>query len=246
MRRISGAVIVIALASAVGALGFASSASSNTTTTTPVYVDHAWVPVITCATSTGLNETTPTTVASLRPLTLPSDLMGRVTFYTDAFAWVTPLLGPANWNCSVDEGADGTYGITIESPSGTPGNEFVSASSYGPCAGCVYAVVCPWLSKALRRSYQAGIGCRTLPARERVREVALSRDTSRGTFFITDPPGVSGSLTSTPSSHYESQGYVEYDIQRRQAFSLDCALPASMVDICHLVEAEFLSSKWGE
>jgi hypothetical protein len=247
MKRVMAAVAVVALVSPLGAFARPALASSPTTTTSvPVFTDYAWVPVVTCATSTGINETPPPVTERTRLLKVPSNLLGGVTFYTDAFRWVTPLVGPANWNCAVQEGADGTYGIMIQPPGSSSGREFISASSDGPCATCVYAVACPWLSKALRRSEGLGIACPKLPHRETDRVVSISRDTSAATIFITDPPGVSGSLTSAPSGRYASEGYVVYNVDQHEAFSMGCALPKGMADLCHLVEAEFIASKWGQ
>lgn len=248
MKRFTVVIAVIASTLALGTASLTSAASSSTTTSSsvPVYTDDAWVPVITCATSTGINETPSAAATKMRFLKIPSNLMGRVTFYADAFGRVKPLVGPANWDCSAEEGADGTYVLSIESPFGKSGNEFVSASSDGPCAGCVFAVACPWLSTALKHSDQVGVKCRTLPTRERVHVVSQSGDTSRGVFFISDPAGVSGSLTSTPSKQYASEGYVVYNMARSEALTLTCALPSSLADVCHLVEADFISGKWGQ
>lgn len=118
-------VVAIALVALLGLLGSPSaivSASPTTTTTSPIYTDDAWVPVVTCATSTGISRTPTSIVQKTKFLEVPSNLLGKVSYYTDVFGWVTPLLGPSNWNCAVTEGANGTYGITIEPPSGNPGN----------------------------------------------------------------------------------------------------------------------------
>ncbi len=247
------AVFTVSAMSVAGVIGLTSvaSSSSTTTTTTPIYVEYAWVPVVTCATSTGINRPPPTIVQKTKFLEVPSNLLGNVSYYTDIFGWVTPLLGPSNWDCAVTEGADGTYGIIIEPPIGKPGNEVIGASSNGPCSLCVFDVACPWLSKKLQKQMNPTNNptCSRPPRRQNDRIKSISADTSSATIAITNPPGVTGSLIpfdTSPSNSYSSEGYVVYNIKKSEALVLTCTLPKSERDVCQLIESHFLSSKWGQ
>jgi hypothetical protein len=229
-----------------------TDSSATTTSPIPIYTDYASVPVVTCATSVGVTVTAHPYPSKSRFVQLPSNLLGQVSFYTDTVGWVTPLLGPANWDCAVSEGADGTYQITLTAPSPNATGAFVSAASDGPCIGCVYSVVCPWLSfgQVSMMGY-SHVACPATPLGQTYRLMSVTGDAAGATIFVTDPPAVAGTIVPSgiePSSMYASQGYLVFKSVtfNPEALTLACALPAIDQNVCKLIESNFISSKWGQ
>ena len=219
------------------------SVASSTTTTVPVYTDFVWVPVVTCATVTGVQGSPAPRSVPPELVKVPSNLEGRVSLYQDEYREAKPLLGPANWDCSAIDAADGTYGITLQ-PVGQSNGEVVSGSSDGPCASCVFGVACPYLSKTLRKASgfdSKGTICPS-PKGESHKIVSMSSDTSSGKIFVSDAPGGAGSLTVynvAPSTKYSTTGYVIYSVSQRYAYTITCTLPSSQADLCSVIEGRF-------
>lgn len=209
-----------------------------------VSVIEASVPVIKCPTTVGVSMTPHPYPAKSKSVKVPSSLAHKLSFYTDSYGQVQPLLGPSGWKCTAVVGADGTYGITLFPHNGSHG-ERIEADSDGPCLSCVSQDACPWLNKTLRKWYDT-VPSLCLFAGQVSHIISIMPDTSAAIVQVTDPPGVLGSLTPTrPSQTLATHGYVVYNMKNQWAVTLACTLPASEQDICSVIESNFISSKWG-
>lgn len=165
-------------------------------------------------------------------------------FYSDGYRILTPVLGPAGWNCSTNLGADGTYEIAVY-PVGDPNPLDSSGPAHGDvqtvisdgssvCGGCSDDIACPVFTEAL--SNDPGTSCPlTSPSRELVSYLSGSYISKRGTAQVYDPARVSGSLPQSGGSN-PAKGIITYSASKvTSAGVLSCVLPPSDAGLCSVV-----------
>jgi hypothetical protein len=203
------------------------------------------VPVVMCASTYGIpggqKPDYPSRIAMKVPNSIGSAFLD---FYSDGYRILTPVLGPAGWNCSTNLGADGTFEIAVYpvghsdplNSSGPARGDVQAVISDGSlaCGGCSGDIACPVFTEAL--SNYPDTSCPiTSPNRELVTYLLGSYTSQNGTAEVYDPPGVYGSLPQSGGSN-PAHGIIAYSASKvPSAGVLSCVLPHSDSDLCSVV-----------
>lgn len=203
------------------------------------------VPVVTCPSSYGIPDGQRPDYPSRISMRVPNSVGSAfLDFYSDRYRILSPVLGPAGWNCSTNLGPDGTFEIAVY-PVGHPDPLDSSAPAHGDvqtvisdgssvCVGCSDDIACPVFTKAL--SNYPGTSCPLAsPSREFVTFLAGSYISRHGTAQVYDPAGVYGSLPQSGGSN-PANGIITYSASKvTSAGVLSCVLPPSDSNLCSVV-----------
>jgi hypothetical protein len=202
--------------------------------------------VVACPSSYGVDYGSgpgPKPVVGLREkVSIPTRLAGKLSLYSDRYRSIYPLLGPSNWKCRAEVGADGGTLLDATPRGANLLGEQLSYSLVPACVGCAFDVYCPFASAAINQSADQG-SCPTPPGSQSDEVIYQTPSTSAGTLFVEDPPGISGSMTPydvAPLSHsLVTAGYLSYStVSQPLAEVLSCTLPGSEIDVCQKSWAE--------
>jgi hypothetical protein len=213
------------------------------------------VPVKTCTSTYGIS-TSPTKHASRQlRMTSASKVASELTFYTDADHVLTPVLGPAGWNCSASQGADGTSTISIYPPgvrdpvgasNGTEETMGIEETMIPACQGCLASLECPvFLNAEDQLGYNGQYCPGYMPSSESVRFLEGDAESDYGVAVLSDPPRSSGTVTLS-GGDYPALGALLYlrSASGAQALggSIGCVLPGRSGEMCRAIVNDFVST----
>ncbi len=249
----SAVLIVVAACFTAYEFGRTSRAKANTGVTLNIEAGN-WssnnVPIKLCASSYGLSGIAghhgPTTM-SLKPET---PMANRLSFYTDEKRTLTPILGPANWNCATVEGADGTSDISIyppgemnpgNAPNGTEKTMGIEETVIPACQGCIADLACPVFLNAESQLGYDGQYCPSYaPTTESVRFLEGNAESGYGVALLSDPAGDPGSVALS-GGDYPAIGALLYSSGNgASGSSLACVLPHQDERLCNAILNTFL------
>lgn len=149
------------------------------------------------------------------------------------------VLAPASWQCSSTDGADGStvtqaWPPTVPAPAPGGGiSEGVSTLWIPACVGCIYDMLCPYLSAVVLEAVAQAEGpCGTiLPADETT--IPVNADTVEYTMPANSSQTFAG--TQGVSFSYSDVGIVEYlppNNSNPESAETDCILPTTDSAIC--------------
>lgn len=253
------AVVVIAAACVVSyeAGRTPKSKTSSGLVFTPLSGDwtSANVPVKTCASSYGIAGQKSNHAMKRLRLTRGSAVASELTFYTDAKYFLTPVLGPAGWNCSASLGADGTSSVSIYPPNvrnpsgasnGTEETMGIEVAQVPACASCIAELACPvFLNAEAQMGYTSQYCPAYVPSSESVRFLDGNADSDYGVAVLSDPPGSLGILTLS-GGDYPAEGALLYRGSGASggygsAGKVSCVLPSRYNSLCTAIVNDFVS-----
>ncbi len=209
------------------------------------------VPVVACPSTYGIPGGQPPDYPSRMAMKVPNSIGSAfLDFYSDGYRILTPVLGPAGWNCSTNLGADGTFEIAVypeghRDPLNSSGRargdvQAVISDGSSVCGGCSGDIACPVFTEAL--SSFPGTSCPlTSPSRELVSYLSGNYLSTHGTAQVYDPAGVDGSLPQSGGSN-PAKGIIAYSASKvTSAGVLSCVLPPSDSNLCSVVIDNYLS-----
>ena len=202
------------------------------------------IPVVSCPTTYGADQPTPSPLPTALSAVVDADLAGTVAFYgTEGLT----VLAPKGWACTAVVGADGSSSLVVTPtgsplPSGSPApdQQAVTAYSDGACVGCIATDACPIFPEAWSLFATPGAACPgAIPTEEKI-----TRRLPQTAVFL-DPPHVAG--TGLPSGGtYRALGFVVFDpgydalgdrADPPSLLKVTCTLPDALARICEeLVE----------
>lgn len=220
------------------------ASSPSTATQSPTALVAASLPVVTCPTSYGITPS-PAAVAlpSTMTVSVPNDLAKQLAVYSDEQGTMK-LLGPRDWACDGNYGADGSGGVSVyptgeQVPSGQPftasSDQAIVGSQAGGCAGCAITQASPLFTSAANDCANNFLGsCGTRPEAESVETIG------NGVVGFLDPPNVAGD--GNPSGgQYPANGVMTYHGGSTDSSWLDtCTLPYSQQALCTAVLNTFV------
>jgi hypothetical protein len=204
------------------------------------------VPVASCQTVFGAQESPAPRIAAELPLAASAATAARLAFYSNGFV---TILGPRRWTCRAVEAADGGRSVSVFPPGQTdplladhPPSDAAGVTvlfdytGHGPGA----LLVCSLFPRSDAAALARGVApCPALPRREQ-----LERPTPDSVVFH-DPPGVKG--TGSPSgTHNAASGFVSFPQLRPEPSSvpvakLTCSLPPAVSGLCPAIIGDFLT-----
>jgi hypothetical protein len=210
------------------------------------------IPVVACHSSYGVPPQPPsTTIPSAMVLSEPGAVADRLSYFTDRYRVLAPVLGPRGWHCNVEVGVDGSAGIDIypgsqpsQATQADAGQPQVQTISDGACQGCVFSTVCGFLSAAATNQLGysgSGLTCAGRPSGETVDWIKGSADAAGPS--VADVIGF-----ADPTSPDSTNGVVLYDYTSAGiggAASADtCVLAAADHGLCTIILNQFINSSW--
>ena len=204
------------------------------------------VPVTSCQTVFGAQETPAPRIAAQLPLAASATTAARLALYSNGFV---TLLGPRGWSCRAVEAADGGRSLSVFPPGQTDPlladhlptdaaavTALIDYTGHGPGA----LLVCSLFPRSDAAALARGVAtCPALPRREQ-----LERPTPDIVLFH-DAPGVKG--TGLPSgTHNAASGLVSFPQLRPEPSSVPvakatCSLPPSTSSLCSAIVGDFLT-----
>jgi len=214
--------------------------------------------VVACPTTYGIAQARSPIVPERLAVSLPVQVAGELTFYSDKSRSIEPILGPKGWHCTAIVGADGSTAVSIAPPAERlplrpTASLGVTAYSLSACQGCVYGLVCPFVPGAGQELGYAGVlPCTSAPRREAI-DFLKGSPTNQTTpindeIAFEDPAGVHGD--GTPSGGVNAaNGVVLYSFSPRSsggeggmASVETCTLPRREHAVCTAILDEFIAS----
>lgn len=199
-------------------LGLEWHSSSTVASPRPVKVSYS-LPVVECPSSFGAGSVPPSQYPAREAINLSISNADRLAYYSDSTRSIVPILAPRGWQCSFDEGADGSIFMSVypedqNAPSGQHSSqgsksEGVKAQSTSACQGCAADLVCPVFVDAENDLGYTGSPCPSIALpEEELNFLDGSSTSSYGVVHIYDPPGVDGT-NSGSGGRYPANGVIE-------------------------------------
>ncbi|MGH9123904.1 MAG: hypothetical protein ACRDZ8_04145 [Acidimicrobiales bacterium] len=183
---------------------------------------------------------------------LPQSAASQLSFYTDTYRTLTPVLAPKGWSCQAQLGEDGSSAINVY-PSGTTATsaaEAVTTSNDGACQDCVYGLVCALIPTARPQLGYTDMPCNASVVKGEAvqwdKGWVLSSPPINDVISFEDPASVKG--TGTPSGGVNpANGVLLYrfkSINEGQASVQTCTLPSAEHELCTAVLNDFINRAW--
>jgi hypothetical protein len=203
------------------------------------------IPVVACRTSSPLGKQAARYPKQM-DLQAPASVRSRLSFYTDKYRSVTPILGPRGWACSVQLGEDGSGEVDVRPVGAGVGSKTaVTAGTDGACQGCVYDTVCKLIPGSGKQLGYANLPC-TASLSKREHDKFLVRSKTYDVIRFSDAAHVKG--TGSPSGGgVPAVGLLLYHYSHRVGGSASvgtCAVPASKRSLCSTILGRFRADKW--
>ena len=179
---------------------------------------------------------------------LPRSTRAELSYYSNDTRTLPPIMGPREWNCSIEVGADGSIGVNIypgTSPSSSQSHlPAIQAASASACQGCVLTFVCGFVPDAAQQLgfTNSGINCAPRPVGETISWIRGSPSETgniRHVIAFSDP----GNPSAT-----ETNGVILYDYPTSQGGGSSsyetCTLPDNLHEICTAILNDFINRAW--
>jgi Protein of unknown function (DUF3761) len=224
-----------------------ASLPSSTTAAPPsasTAVVSAALPVISCATSFGVDESAPPPLPPTTIVRVPAGQVSELAVYTDIDG-IMQLVGPRGWRCDATYGADGGGGVQAY-PAGaltssgnlSPNAQAIVGNQTSACVGCMEEQACPLFPVAAAdylRDYQTDCP-RARPGAESFFRI------SDGVVGFEDPPGVKGSAWPSGGIYPANGVMTYYSGSSSGSWAETCTLPESEHALCTTTLNAFVSA----